>query len=63
MFLFSCQKGYVGDRCQTQLIDEYTSSEHQNKHSINALWVIFLIIVLSIVITATTYYFTKLRRR
>ncbi|XP_027843018.2 low-density lipoprotein receptor-related protein 1 [Aphis gossypii] len=57
-----CLKGYVGDRCQNQLI-EYTSSDYQNKHSINALWVIFLIIVLSIVITTTTYYFTKLRRR
>jgi len=61
MILFSCQKGYVGDRCQTQLIVEY--QDHQNKHNINALWVIFLIIVLSIIITATTYYYTKLRRR
>lgn len=59
----SCNKDYIGDRCQTQLIVEYSSADHKNKQSINALWVIFLIIVMLIVITATTYYFTKLRRR
>lgn len=63
LYFYSCPKDYIGERCKTQLIIEYTSSDHKNKHGINALWVIFLIVVLLIVITATTYYFTKLRRR
>lgn len=60
---FSCHNHYDGDQCQTQLIIEYTSSEHKHKNGVDALWVILIIIVLLIVVTATTYYFTKLRRR